>query len=359
MSLFQVTRKTAFLIGIAISMIAATNALAASAPMSPAQLALYQGVDREKILIEGAKKEGHLTFYNSHTWFRTYVKDFEKKYPFIKVSEWRSDSKNLLSRAMTEFNSSRSLVDVIETTAEAMWVMKRDGVFQEYFTPEARYYPDDVKAKGKNGLSYLGDRETYNSLGFNTTLISPNEAPRTLNELLDPKWKGKMSIAGTSTGVRWVGSTLDTLGREFLNKMAEQELTVQSMSGAALAGLVASGEVPLSPTIFDADVAVAKQKGAPIEWRPLDPVVTTVGYSGLSSKAPHPHAALLFLDYLHSKEGQQLMMKGGLWSPREDLGSLEQKFKKVYLDSRYSLEELEKKLTEWENLMRRLFVSKK
>lgn len=359
MSLFQVTRKTVSLIGIAISMIAATNALAASAPMSPAQLALYQGADRDKILIEGAKKEGQLTFYNSHTWFRTYVKDFEKKYPFIKVSEWRSDSKNLLSRAMTEFNSSRSLVDVIETTAEAMWVMKRDGVFQEYFTSEARYYPEDVKAKGKNGLSYLGDRETYNSLGFNTTLISPNEAPRSLNELLDPKWKGKMSIAGTSTGVRWVGSTLDTLGREFLNKMAEQELTVQSMSGAALAGLVASGEVPLSPTIFDADVAVAKQKGAPIEWRPLDPVVTTVGYSGLSSKAPHPHAALLFLDYLHSKEGQQLMMKGGLWSPREDLGSLEQKFKKVYLDSRYSLEELEKKLTEWENLMRRLFVSKK
>jgi iron(III) transport system substrate-binding protein len=359
MSLFQVTRKTVFLIGIAISMIAATNVLAASAPMSPAQLALYQGADRDKILIEGAKKEGQLTFYNSHPWFRTYVKDFEKKYPFIKVSEWRSDSKNLLSRAMAEFNSSRSLVDVIETTAEAMWVMKRDGVFQEYFTPEARYYPEDVKAKGKNGLSYLGDRETYNSLGFNTTLISPNEAPRTLKELLDPKWKGKMSIAGTSTGVRWVGSTLDTLGREFLNKMAEQELTVQSMSGAALAGLVASGEVPLSPTIFDADVAVAKQKGAPIEWRPLDPVVTTVGYSGLSSKAPHPHAALLFLDYLHSKEGQQLMMKGGLWSPREDLGSLEQKFKKVYLDSRYSLEELEKKLTEWENLMRRLFVSKK
>ena len=359
MSLFQVTRKTVFLIGIAISMIAATNTLAASAPMSPAQLALYQGADRDKILIEGAKKEGQLTFYNSHTWFRTYVKDFEKKYPFIKVSEWRSDSKNLLSRAMAEFNSSRSLVDVIETTAEAMWVMKRDGVFQEYFTPEARYYPEDVKAKGKNGLSYLGDRETYNSLGFNTTLISPNEAPRTLKELLDPKWKGKMSIAGTSTGVRWVGSTLDTLGREFLNKMAEQELTVQSMSGAALAGLVASGEVPLSPTIFDADVAVAKQKGAPIEWRPLDPVVTTVGYSGLSSKAPHPHAALLFLDYLHSKEGQQLMMKGGLWSPREDLGSLEQKFKKVYLDSRYSLEELEMKLPEWENLMRRLFVSKK
>src|SRR5215813_11875995 len=249
------------LVGFAFYLLIACEIFAASASMTVSQLALYQGADRDKILIEGAKREGQLTLYDSHTWFRIYVKDFEKKYPFIKVSEW-------LSRAMTEFNSSRSLVDVIETTAEAMWVMKRDGVFQEYFTPEARHYPDDVKAKGKNGLFYLGDRETYNSLGFNTTLIAANEAPKSLKDLLDSKWKGKMSIAGTSTGVRWVGSTLDTLGREFLNKMAEQEVTVQNMSGAALAGLVASGEVPLSPTIFDADVTVAKQKGAPIEWRP-------------------------------------------------------------------------------------------
>ena len=168
-----------------------------------------------------------------------------------------------------------------------------------------------------------------------------------------------MSIAGTSTGVRWVGSILTAMGREFLDKMADQEVKVQSMSGAALAGLVASGEVPLSPTIFDADVTVAKQKGAPIEWRPLDPVVTTVGYSALSSKAPHPHAALLFLDYVHSKEGQQLMMKGGLWSPRGDVGSLEQKFKKLYLDDKYSMEELEKKLVEWENLMQQLFIRKR
>lgn len=334
-------------------------ALAAAAPMALPQLALYQGADREKILIEGAKSEGQFGLYDSHTWFRTFVKDFEKKYPFIKVSEWRSDSKNLLSRSMTEFNSSRSLVDVIETTAEAMGVMKREGMFQEYFTPEARFYPDDVKSKGKNGLYYLGDRETYNSLGFNTQLIPPATAPKNFKDLLDPRWKGKMAIAGTSTGVRWVGAMSDTFGREFLNRLAEQEITVQNMSGAALAGLVASGEVPLSPTIFDADVTVAKQKSAPIDWRPLDPVVTTVGYSGLSAKSAHPHAALLFLDYLHSKEGQQLIMKGGLWSPREDTGSLQQKFKKLYLDSKYSQEDIEKKSAEWEALMQQLFVKKR
>ena len=84
---------------------------------------------------------------------------------------------------------------------------------------------------------------------------------------------------------------------------------------------------PLSPTIFDANITQAKQKGAPVEWRPLETVVTTVAYAGLTLKAPHPHAALLFLDWLHSKEGQQMIQKGGLLSPREDIGSLAQKFK--------------------------------
>ena len=327
--------------------------------MFTAQLALYQGADREKILLDGAKREGQFTLYDSHTWFRTYVKEFEKKYPFITVSEWRNDSKNLIRRAMEEYNSSRVIVDVIETTSEGMGLMKRDGLFQEYFTPEARFYPDTVKSKGKIGVYYLGNRETYNSLGFNTTLISSNDAPKTFKDILDPKWKSKMSIAGTSTGVRWVGSIIEVMGREFLDKLGEQEIKVQDMSGAALAGLVASAEVPLSPTIFDADVTVAKQKGAPIEWRPLEPVVTTVGYSALSSKSPHPHAALLFLDYVHSKEGQFLMTKGGLWSPRDDTGTRQQKFKKIYLDEKFSLAEIEGKFSQWETLMRQLFIKRK
>src|SRR5437016_8883932 len=87
-------------------LLTASEVFAASAPMTVSQLALYQGADREKILIEGAKKQGQLTFYNSHTWFRTFVKDFEKKYPFIKVSEWRNDSKNVLDRKSTRLNSS-------------------------------------------------------------------------------------------------------------------------------------------------------------------------------------------------------------------------------------------------------------
>jgi ABC-type Fe3+ transport system substrate-binding protein len=74
------------------------------------------------------------------------------------------------------------------------------------------------------------------------------------------------------------------------------------------------------------------------------------------ANAPHPHAALLFLDYLHSKLGQQVAMKGGLSSARSDIGSLEQKFKKIYMETKYPPEELEKKFNEWEGLLRKLFI---
>ena len=340
-------------------LLSAVDALPASAPTTVSQLALYQGADREKILIEGAKKEGQFTIYDSHTWFRTIAKEFEKKYPFIKVSEFRTDGRNLIKRALEEIAAGQYIADVIATTSEQMAIMKREGVFQEYALADARYYPDDVKMKGKNGFYYIGHYETYNSLGFNTALIPPAEAPKTMSDLLNPKWKGKMSIVSTTTGTRWIGSTLNVMGREFLDKMADQDVKVQNMSGAALAGLVVSGEVPLSPTIFDANIHTAKQKGAPVEWRPLEPVVTTVSYSGLTLKPTHPHAALLFLEYLHSKEGQQLIMKGGLWSPREDIGTVEQKFKKSYIDEKHSIDEAEKKFAEWDKLMQQLFIRKR
>jgi len=337
----------------------AANVFAANAPMTAAQIALYQGVDREKILIEGAKREGQFTLYTSHTWFKTFVKEFEKKYPFVRATEWRNDSKNVIRKVIEEVKAGRVLADVVETTSDGLGVLKREGVFQEYFSPEARFYPNELKPRGKSGFFYLPNRETYNSLGFNTKSVPAANAPRSLKDLADPRWKGKMAITSTTTGARWLGNVLESQGREFLDKLADQEISVQDMAPAALINLVVSGEIPLSPTIFDANVTLAKQKGAPVEWRPLEPVVTTVGSAALLAKAANPHTALLFIDYLLSKEGQQLIMKGGLWSPREDVGSVEQKFKKNYLDEKYSSEEMEVKLGQWENLLRQLFLRRR
>ena len=113
-------------------LISTADAFSASAPTTVSQLALYQGADREKILIEGAKREGQFTLYDSHTWFRTIAKEFEKKYPFIKVSEFRTDGRNLIKRALEEIAAGQYIADVIATTTEQMAIMKREGVFQEY-----------------------------------------------------------------------------------------------------------------------------------------------------------------------------------------------------------------------------------
>lgn len=247
----------------------------------------------------------------------------------------------------------------METTDVGLNILQRKGVFQEYYSPEMAAYGDEVKSKGKIGVYYLADREIYIGLGFNTQLVPPATAPKNYKDLLDPKWKGKISFTNTDTGVRWVGNALNTMGRDYLEKLSRQEIKVQNIAAAALAGLIVSGEAPLSPTIFDSNIFTAKKTGAPVEWRPLEPVVANIGSSGVTTRAPHPHAALLFLDYLHSREGQKTVMKGGLGSPREDVGSSERKFKKTYFEGQYSLEEFDKRFNEWEELIHQLFLRKR
>jgi iron(III) transport system substrate-binding protein len=116
MFLFRLIRRAGFLISIAIVIFVATKAFAADAPMSPAQIALYQGPDREKIILEGARKEGQLVFYNSHTWFKSVAQEFEKKYPFVNVSEWRAEGPDVLKRVLEESRAGRNLADVVEST---------------------------------------------------------------------------------------------------------------------------------------------------------------------------------------------------------------------------------------------------
>ena len=111
----------------------------AAAPTAAVNVALYGGADREKILIDGAKRETQFTLYTSHTWFKTFVGEFEKKYPFVRASQWRNDSKNIIRKVLEEAKAGRPLADIVETTADGMGFLKREGLFQEYYSPEERY----------------------------------------------------------------------------------------------------------------------------------------------------------------------------------------------------------------------------
>lgn len=318
-------------------------------------LALYQGPDRDQKLIEGAKKEGQLTFYNSHTWMATVAREFEKKYPYIKVSDWRSGSAKLFKRVTEEQAAGRHFADVIDTTFPIIKMLHDKDILQQFFTPGARQIDDDLVVRGEKGIYYLATWEIYLGLGYNTKRISAQEAPKTYLDLLDPKWKGKMTISRNITSTRWVGVLVNTLGMDYFQKLKQQDLKLQALSGAAIANLIVSGEVLLSPTIYDSNIKLAQSKNAPVDWRPLEPVQTLLGYSALARHAPHPHAALLLLDYLHSKEGQKVITQGRLNSPRKDVGSLEQQFEKIYIESIYpDFEQYKQHYRQWERLLKEL-----
>src|SRR4029453_16619232 len=121
---------------------------AQSRPLTAADLAFYQGADREKILLEGAKKEGQVTFYTSNTWVAGPVsQEFGKKYPFVKANVWRSDSKALLKRLTEEVAAGRFLADVVETSPEYIAILVRNNMLQEYLSPELIAYEDEPKIK--------------------------------------------------------------------------------------------------------------------------------------------------------------------------------------------------------------------
>ena len=157
MFLFRRIRMVSILLTVGILIFAATNALAASAPMPVSQLALYQGADSKTILIQGAKKEGQVVFYNSHTWFKAVAQEFEKKYPFIKVAEWRAEGADVMKRAIEESQVGRFLADVVESTAGNIGGIYAAGLLQEHRSPELRFFDDDVTKKGKSGVYYWAE----------------------------------------------------------------------------------------------------------------------------------------------------------------------------------------------------------
>jgi iron(III) transport system substrate-binding protein len=324
-------------------------------PTTVAELAMYRGADRQQLLLEGAQREGKLVYYTTLTWLETLAREFEKKYPFVTVEFYRADAKDLTERVINEYKAGRFATDVMNTTDATLLVLHEEGILQEFWLPDLTAYPTEVQKAGtQGGVVYLGSGANHISLGFNTTLVSPAEAPRTLDDLLDPRWKGRMTLTANNTGANWVGMALETKGRDYVQRFGTQDVKLQSMSGAALAQLVVSGEVPLSPVIFDNNIAVAKEKGAPVEWRPLEPVIVNVQSAALASRAPNPHTALLFLDFVHSREGQELVRKGGVDATRLDMLPPDKTFQKVNMYSKYPLDEYERRFTEWERVLKQL-----
>jgi len=137
-------------------------------------------------------------------------------------------------------------------------------------------------------------------------------------------------VPGSSTLGNWIGAMIMDRGEAFVRRFADQKIRVYEVSARAVANLVVSGEVPLSPALFNSHMANSQDQGAPVDWRPLGGVYATTGAMALAAKAPHPHAAMLFIDFILSQEGQGLYQKLGYASSRTDMPVRQAKPTKIY-----------------------------
>jgi iron(III) transport system substrate-binding protein len=263
---------------------------------------------------------------------------------------YRASSDDLIARTLQEAQAKRHLVDSIEATFPVLKVLQEFKLLAAYFSPYLASYPDDVKEKADKGLVYWAtDRESYIGLAYNTNVIQGNAAPKNYGDLLKPELKGKIGFATTDTGARVIGAMLATKGAEFVSKLKSQDVALHGVSGRAILDMVVSGEIGVSPTSFLSHARVSVSKGAPIKWAPMDVVPTNAGGVALPAHAPHPHAALLFADFLLSPEGQKFLAKFGL-----DSAANKPDFKRWYAEAGMTVEQYDKESTRWEKLLREI-----
>src|SRR6266566_5492790 len=301
-------------------------------PPAVERIANYAGTDRQSVLEAGAKREGGLLLYTTGTQIKPLIDRFEAKYPYLRVELARASSADTARKVLEEYRAGFEKVDAFELASPGLVLPRDEGILQPFRSPELAAFAAEAVEPGRH---WVVVRESYTGIGFNTKLLPSERAPKTYLDLLDAQWRGKMAISGVSTtSVNWVGTMLIALGPEFVRKLGTQNIRVYNLTGRALANLMTAGEVALSPTIYNSHVAASVEKGAPLGWFAPGPVPVTDSGVAIARKAPHPHAAILFMDFLMSKNGQVLYQDLGYDSPRADAVHPGAQVHKLYLTNR-------------------------
>jgi iron(III) transport system substrate-binding protein len=294
----------------ALACLAAAPAIApARAQGAPtlAELAAYSGPDRTPRLIDGARKEGAVSIYSSITVddMKVISAGFEKKYG-IKLQAWRASSEDILQRAMIEARGGRYEVDAIETSAAEMESLHRERMLQEIKSPLlSEIFPAAIRPHRE----WVGDRLNIIAAGYNTDIVKKEDAPKTYQDLLDPKWKGKLTIEADDAV--WFGALVTAMGEkkglDYFRELVRRNGLSRRKGHTLIANLIVSREVPFAITVYHYKAEQLKKSGAPIEWRVLPPGIARFLGTGVLKRAPHPHAAILFFDFM-MHDAQQLLL---------------------------------------------------
>ncbi len=265
-----------------------------------------QELDRAS-LIEKAKREGQVAWYTTMGLqdAKPMADAFEKEYPGLKVSIYRGGGGVVLNKILNEARAQKYLFDVVTGRGEMILPLKKRGLIASYKSSEASFYDDDLKDSA--GYWYVVYVNPW-FLGYNTRLVKKGEVPKTYNDLLNLKWKGhKVSIGADDSAILLYG-LVTAWGKEkavrYFQELANQDPAMSRGSHTNRVQLLIAGEFPLTLSVGHTMQRFVVQ-GAPIDWIALEPVVVQMYPIMLASRALHPNAAKLFLDFVLSKKGQE------------------------------------------------------
>jgi iron(III) transport system substrate-binding protein len=321
----------------------------ASRPTTLADVAKYSGADRERILYDGAKKEGKLVWYTSLVPSKEMAKVFESKYPGVAVEVYRAGGMELLNKASSEGKAKRYIVDTVESTPGTLMSLRDEQFFIPYQSPYLKSYPDRAKEKASGGLVFwTTDRESYIGVAYNKNVIGASDVPKKFDDLLKPGLKSKLGASSDESSARQIGAMIHAKGEAFVRRLKNQEVTLHAETGPGFNELIVTGEVAISFAGFSTNVSHSAAKGAPIAWVPMELNVANAGGVGMSAHAPHPNAGLLLLDFLISPEGQKMLTeKFAYGSAAKEYG-----FEKWYPESGLSTTEYIDKTEKWMKILR-------
>ena len=263
-------------------------------------------------LIEAARKEGKLAFYTAMDLpvAEAFAKAFERIYPGIAVRVERSGAERVFQRLGQEMSSNIHAADVVNTSDGAHIIAwKRSGWLAPYVPEDvAQYFPPEHH--DPDGMSAL-TRVWLSSLGYNTNLVKAENAPRSFADLLDPKWIGKMVKGHPAYSGTIMTATFQIardLGWGFFEQLARQKV-MQVQSSTDPPKKLALGERAVMADGNDYNLIQLKERGQPVEVvYPSEGTPFVTGPTVIFKSAPNPNAARLFQSYLHSREGQQLLV---------------------------------------------------
>jgi ABC-type Fe3+ transport system substrate-binding protein len=338
--------------GARLGFLAAIFAATAHA-QTPADPAHLTGPDRTARLIAGAKKEGTLTLYSSApTEVMTDVTNaFTRKYG-IKVNLWRGASEQILQRVTTEARGG-IFPDVMETAGPDIEAANREKLLQPIATPvTAELMPEAVAAN----RPWIVSRLTVFTIAYNTNAVRKADAPKSYADLADPKWKGKLGVE--SDDGNWLMTMSHTMGEDQAQKLFRDTVAKNGISvrkGHALLGtLIASGEVPIALDSYFDEISELKKAGAPVETVFASPVVAMPTAIAAFRRAAHPYAAVLFIDFLLSEEGQKILAAHNVVPTNTKVQKLPPGVKLTFMDVGKYLDENAK----WTKTFKDIFVTR-